>query len=235
MRLFIVLFFCLSISLSAKEILFIGNSYTAQSRQTLQQLLKVEKCEWKMTFVTKGGFTLAKHLQDSKNVELIKSKKWDAIIFQEQSQTPAYGNLRKGYFASLKKIQELCKKDKTPLYLFTSWGRRDGDKQNIKVAPTYEKMQSMLDEAFAEGAKKYKMTPLPTNKLWRAIMEQDQNLGKSLYKNDGSHPSKKGAYLVALSLYCTLENLSPDKVSFSGDLSSSEQKLVKSLAQKVFK
>lgn len=235
MRLLILLSLCLSSLLSAKEVLFIGNSYTMQSRAALQSLLKSEQVNWKMTFITKGGFTLAKHLNNPQNIEIMKSKKWDAIVLQEQSQTPAYSNLRVGYFDSLKKIQQMYKKDKTPIYLFTSWGRRDGDKQNKKAAPTYEKMQDMLDETFAEGAKKYKMTPLPTNKLWRAVMENDLNLGKSLYKKDGSHPSSKGAYLVALSLYCTLENKTPEQVNYNGDFSSAEATQVKKWASQFTK
>jgi hypothetical protein len=234
MRLFIFLSLCLSFAASAKDVLFIGNSYTMQSRGVLQSLLKAEQVKWNMTFITKGGFTLAKHLQNPQNIDLMKSKKWDAIILQEQSQTPAYSNLRKGYFESLKQIQNMYKKDKTPIYLFSSWGRRDGDKQNKKAAPTYDKMQSMLDEAFTEGAKKYKMTSLPINKLWREVMETDPHLGKELYKNDGSHPSAKGAYLVALSLYCTLEKVPVSQVRFSGDLDAKQYEEVQKLATKIF-
>ena len=235
MRFFILLFLCLSSLVSAKEVLFIGNSYTMQSRAALQNLLKSEQVSWNMTFITKGGFTLEKHLNNPQNIEIMKSKKWDAIILQEQSQTPAYSNFRGGYFGSLKKIQKMYKKDKTPIYLFTSWGRRDGDKQNKKAAPTYEKMQGMLDEAFEEGAKKYKMTELPTNKLWRAVMENDLDLGKTLYKKDGSHPSNKGAYLVALSLYCSLENKTPEQVKYNGDFSSIEANQVKKWASQLTK
>jgi len=230
MKFFIILVFMGTVTLCAKDVLFIGNSYTMQTRQTLQQMLKAEGIQWQMTFITRGGFTLGRHLQSPQNIELMKSKKWDAIVLQEQSQTPAYGNLRKGYFASLAKIQKMFKKDKTPIYLFTSWGRRDGDKQNIKVAPTYDKMQDMLDEAFAQGAKKYKMKTLPINQIWRGVMEADSEFGKSLYRNDGSHPSAKGAYLVAFSLISILENKKPETFNFTGQLSESELKLVKKLS-----
>jgi hypothetical protein len=128
----------------------------------------------------------------------------------------------------------MFKKDKTPIFLFTSWGRRDGDKKNIKVAPNYEKMQDMLDEAFAEGAKKYKMTTLPTNKLWRSVMKKDLKLGKEFYRKDGSHPSAKGAYLVAFSMFCSLESKSPRDVKFKGQLTEDDFKLVKNLAEKTF-
>mgnify|MGYP006135396235 CR=1 FL=1 len=64
MRAFILLLLSLSFSLAAKDILFIGNSYTMQSRGTLEKLLKSEQVKWNMTHICKGGFTLAKHLKD---------------------------------------------------------------------------------------------------------------------------------------------------------------------------
>ena len=235
MKVFIFLVVSLSFSLMAKDILFIGNSYTMQSRGTLEKLLKSEQVKWNMTHICKGGFTLEKHLKDDKNKSLIQSKKWDAIILQEQSQTPAYSNLRKGYLSALANIAKLNKKTQSPIYLFTSWGRRDGDKQNIKTSPTYEVMQKKLNEGFSEGKKKYKMKLLPIAGLWEKVRKENPELGRELYKNDGSHPSSKGAFLVALSLYCTIENLDPTKVEFSGDLNSQEAKQVKTLAGKIFK
>jgi len=230
----ISVFLCLNLSVLAKEVLFIGNSYTGQSRQTIQEMLDAENCEWNMTFMKRGSFTLARHLQNPQNIELMKSKRWDAVILQEQGQTPAYPNLREGYFSSLKKIQEIFKENKTPIYLFTSWGKRDGDKVNIRHAPTYEKMQSMLDEGFAAGAKRHKMIALPLNKLWRAVMASNKELGQELYKRDGSHPSAKGAYLVALSTFCILENEKPADIEFRGQLTEEEFTLIKKLAEKVF-
>ena len=68
----------------------------------------------------------------------------------------------------------------------------------------------------------------------RSVMKKDLKLGKELYRKDGSHPSAKGAYLVALSMFCTLESKSPRDVKFKGQLTEAEFKLVKELAGKTF-
>ena len=65
-------------------------------------------------------------------------------------------------------------------------------------------------------------------------MKKDLKFGKDLYKMDGSHPSAKGAYLVALSIFCTLESKSPRKVKFQGQLTEAEFKLLRDLASKMF-
>lgn len=65
-------------------------------------------------------------------------------------------------------------------------------------------------------------------------MESNKEFGKELYKKDGSHPSDKGAYLVALSIFCVLENKKPSELKFKGQLTDEEFNLVKRLAEKVF-
>ena len=73
------------------RILFIGNSYTGQIRETLTELIKAspEGASTEMEFITPGGKTLEFHRQKESTVERIKKSNWDFVVLQDQSQTPA--------------------------------------------------------------------------------------------------------------------------------------------------
>jgi hypothetical protein len=212
--------------------LFIGNSYSSQIRKTFTQLIKHEKRPLHVEFKVPGGWTLTKHLQDPKTTELIKSRKWTYVVLQEQSQTPAYSNLRINFFKSSKELAKLIKKQNaTPLFYMT-WGRRDGDKQNIKTAPTYAKMQLLLSQAYTQISQESQSDLAPVGLTWQEVREQAPELGKQLYKNDGSHPSEKGAYLAALVIYCKILKLTPNQISYRASLTDAEVTLIKTSAKK---
>ena len=212
--------------------LFIGNSYSAQIRKTFTQLIKHEKRPLHVEFKVSGGWTLTKHLQDTKTTELIKSRQWTYVVIQEQSQTPAYRYSQVSFFKSSKELAKLIKnQNATPLFYMT-WGRRDGDTQNIKLAPTYLEMQKRLTEAYTQIAKESKSELAPVGLTWQEVREQAPELGKQLYKNDGSHPSEKGAYLAALVIYCKILKLTPNQISYRASLTDAEVTLIKTAAKK---
>jgi hypothetical protein len=64
------------------------------------------------------------------------------------------------------------------------------------------------------------------------VRKQAPELGKQLYKKDGSHPSEQGAYLASLIIYCKLLNLTPDKISYRANLSDAEINVIKDAAKK---
>ena len=99
------------------SVLFIGNSYSAQIRKTFTQLIKHEKRPLHVEFKVSGGWTLTKHLQDTKTTELIKSRQWTYVVLQEQSQTPAYRYSQVSFFKSSKELAKLIKnQNATPLF-----------------------------------------------------------------------------------------------------------------------
>ena len=53
-------------------------------------------------------------------------------------------------------------------------------------------------------------------------MATNPELGRELYKGDGSHPSAKGAYLAACCFYASLTGGDPRAVMFEGGLSAEE-------------
>jgi hypothetical protein len=60
-------------------------------------------------------------------------------------------------------------------------------------------------------------------------------LGVELYRGDGSHPSKKGAYLAANVFYITLFGADPTKLDFTFGLPVDECKIMQVAAAKATK
>ena len=214
---FLLLIFC-CLALHGKNVLFIGNSYTANTRPHLQKIAIIE--DWKVEFICPGGRKLTQHLNNKAVHDKIKATKWDYIFLQEQSQTPAYGNLRINYFNALAGFKK--KFPQQNFVLFTTWGRRDGDKLNKKVAPTYLSMQKLLNQAFDEASKKFQMTKTLTSYNWQKVYHQNPLLFTSFYANDGSHLSSKAGHFNALWSYNIISGKNISMCKYKGPLLKSE-------------
>ncbi len=188
------------------RVLFIGNSYTAPLKSALPALLKQSpNSAAELQFITRGGFTLQKHLDSEATRDAIRTGNWNYVVLQEQSQTPALGGAHTASFQ--KSTAELCElisdADATPV-LYLTWGRKDGDKRNPELLPDYATMQSKLTEAYTTAAEENDALLAPIGNVWSKVREQDPALGEALYRPDGSHPSAKGTFLVACVFLHTL-------------------------------
>lgn len=211
------------------KILFIGNSYTGQIRKTVTDLIKSSPhAKTQLTFITPGGKTLAFHLANEKTVATIKDGKFDFVILQDQSQTPAV--FPKKFHQAALGLDKIIDQSGARTVFYQTWGRRDGDKQNPKLFPTYESMQKALSKSYSSTSKACNATLAPVGDTWQALRSKNQKMGRELYRKDGSHPSAKGAYLAACVLYATLFNEDPRKLTFTGGLPEAEAKLIRDLA-----
>jgi hypothetical protein len=185
-----------------KRVLFIGNSYTAQNKGTLLQLLADSPHNGStFEFITKGGAKLAQHLANEATVGKIKNGNWDFVVLQEQSQTPALpGKHGESFQQSVDQFSKLIREAGAEPILFMTWGRRDGDKKNISLFPDFGTMQTKLTTAYQEAAGRNHLIVAPVGLAWAAAREKAPSLGKELYRNDGSHPSAKGAILATIVL-----------------------------------
>lgn len=214
---------------SAEKILFVGNSYTGGIRKMVNELVRESPhSDAQIGFINPGGKTLEFHLKDKDTITKIKNGKFDFIVLQDQSQFPAVfpDRFQKAAVALNKIIDQSGSKT----IFYETWGRRDGDKINKKLFPTYEPMQKALSKNYQSTAKKCKATLAPVGTTWKIVREKDPELGKKLYARDGSHPSKKGAYLAACVFYATLFSEDPRKLKFTGGLPKDEAELIRNIA-----
>ena len=204
-------FFLLLTSLSAENILFIGNSYTGGIKSTLSELFKKENTATKLEFINPGGKNLMFHVTNPKTMQVIKNGDWDKIILQDQSQTPALPNYNKIFHKATAEFTKLFKslKKQPKVYYYMTWGRRDGDKKNAKVFPDYETMQELLTENYNKAATVNKATIVPVGLAFKEVFKKHPDFFNNLYAKDGSHPSKAGAYLAACVFYGTILDQAP--------------------------
>ena len=115
-----------------KRILFIGNSYTAGIQSTLKSFVKASPHQGThLEFITPGGKNLLFHADQKKTIERIRDGKWDIVVLQDQSQTPAVMPAR--FLEGARKLHEIIAKSGARTAYYQTWGRRDGDKRNMKL------------------------------------------------------------------------------------------------------
>ena len=205
------------------KVLFIGNSYTGGIRDTLNNLIGASPYSQSIIeYAVRGGWTLRQHLNDRSTISRIESAKWDYVVLQEQSQAPTLPEKCDEFYDAAVALSTIIRQSGAKPVLYMTWGRRDKDTQNPKINPDYETMQMRLTMAYKEAAKKADALIAPVGQAWRSVRRDHPNLWSQLYRDDGSHPSKKGAYLAACVFYATLFKSDPTQLDFSGSLSGSE-------------
>jgi hypothetical protein len=220
----------------ALKVLFIGNSYTGGIRDTLNDLVEASPySQSTFEYAVKGGWTLKQHLNDSKTIARIKSTKWDYVVLQEQSQTPTLPGKYDDFCDAVVALSTMIRRQGAKPVLYMTWGRRDKDGQNPQINPDYETMQMRLSMAYTNAAKKADAIIAPVGEAWRIVRRERPQLGIQLYRDDGSHPSKKGAYLAACLFYATLFDVDPTELDFNSSLSEEEASYFKNKAKKAIK
>lgn len=208
--------------------LFLGNSYTHRNDlpELVSSFAKSQGHQLIKTTYAPGGYHLQRHLGDSKSLGFIKSKKWDYVVLQEQSQLPSFSNAQveaevfpyaKGLVDSIK-ANDSC----TEIAFYMTWGRKNGDSGNCGVWPpvcTYEGMDSLLSLRYRQMASDNKGIVSPVGAVWKYIRKNHKNI--ELYSSDGSHPSKAGSYLAACCFYTTLFRVDPTQSSYKYSLTDS--------------
>ncbi|MGB0153474.1 MAG: DUF4886 domain-containing protein [Verrucomicrobiales bacterium] len=180
------------------RVLFVGNSYTGQVRATFLSMLKGTEAEnIHFEFITPGGCTLGRHLENDKTVKTIEEGDWDLVILQEQSQTPGLpGKFGDSFQDSADKLCRMIRTAGAEPVFYMTWGRRDGDSRNSGIYPDYDAMQEKLTDAYEKAARRNKAEIAPVGIAWKKVRKEFPELGEKLYKADGSHPSALGACLV---------------------------------------
>jgi hypothetical protein len=216
----------------AKKVLFIGNSYTSQCSETITELFKSESPDWKLSFHTKGGKDLAYHLADPTTEPMIRSKQWDFVILQEQSQKSGLGGkFSQEFHKSVATFSKIIRDAGSTPCLYLTWGRKAGDKKNPKIYPDYPTMQKKISAAYLKAAKKNKARILPVGLAYSKIKNKDQSLFESLYKKDRSHPSGNGAYVVSSVFWGALTGKDPRIIKWRGGIEQPKAARLRQAAQ----
>lgn len=191
------------------RVLFIGNSYSFKIPKEFEKLAKSEGKKIEVDQVTKGGWTLARHAKAQDTLGKIAKGKWDVVVLQEQSQTPAFPEHQRTLImdAAAKKLADTTRDAGAIPVFFLTWGRQNGDKQNAASFPndTYAAMQKRLISGYKNvAAHAGGAYVVPVGEVWSTLRQMKQDEG--LYTKDGSHPAKRGNYLGACVFFSALYN-----------------------------
>ncbi|HEX2676690.1 MAG TPA: hypothetical protein VHM19_08625 [Polyangiales bacterium] len=236
-----------------QRVLFVGNSYTSFNdlpglyntlATSSEQYASVE------TFgVMPGGWTLAQHAADADTEgkplhdQLAEGAKWKFVVLQDQSEIPAFGPDHLGEMMSRDgavKLAEHASMLGAHTVLYMTWGRRDGDSQNMELLPDFQTMQDKLEAGYRDYAKAirdagYDVTIAPVGLAFAAIHDDGTNAKvqfASLYADDGSHPSPAGSYLAACVLFGTIAGLDAlDAVAAPAGMPAADMQYLVSVAK----
>ena len=214
---------------STLHILFIGNSYTAANDLTgmFTQLACSGGHRVEAAMAAEGGWTIANHLASSETMGKLSGQKWNFVVLQEQSQTPAteYGRRQVMYPAVRQMVSKINAVGAKPI-LFMTWGHRDGWPDG--GLQNYTDMQTQLFVGYLGIAKELNVPVAPAGYAWFEARRLNPQV--NLWQDDGSHPNEAGTYLAACVFYATLFQQSPKGLPYSASLSPETAQTLQALA-----
>lgn len=221
------------------KVLFIGNSYT-YSNNLPQMLEQVASSVNGSNFFyteshTPGGSRLMTHATNPTVINLIKSKDWDFVVMQCQSQEPSFPitQVQKDVFPYAKSLSDTIRyfnKCAQPVF-FMTWGRENGDAQNCASWPpvcTYEGMDSLLHERYVQMGMDNDALISPVGQVWN-YLRKDLSSNINLYAGDGSHPSLKGSYAAAVTFYTLLTRSNPLDIMYDANIDPLEADTIRNV------
>ncbi len=211
------------------HVLFIGNSYTYVNDlpSVFTRLACAGGRKVQTATLATGGWTLANHLASPQTSSTLQQQKWDFVVLQEQSQTPAtdYGRTEVMYPAARALVSQIRAQGAQPLF-FLTWGHQNGWPE--AGLPDYATMQAQLSVGYLGIARELNAPVVPVGAAWQAAQGQKPPL--ALWQSDGSHPSEAGTYLAACVFYAAVFRQSPEGLAYLGGQPPAAARTLQALA-----
>jgi hypothetical protein len=184
---------------TALKVLFIGNSYTDGIQRVLAEMVAGSlHGESQLRFVWGGGATLQGLIDNGRAQKWIDRGPWDVVVLQEQSQLPALvGRPRRMFDEAVGTLVQKIRDGGAEPVLYMTWGRRDGDAENMGLLGDFATMQRRLSEAYRAAGERHGVRVAAVGEAWAEVRGKDAALGERLYQEDGAHPSAEGACVAA--------------------------------------
>lgn len=176
------------------RVLFVGNSFSFGVPRAVEEASAREGKRWDVGRVTRGGWTLEKHVGNPATLSAIRDGKWDVVVLQEQSRIPSVPWQRKARMipAARKLAEEARAAGAVPVF-YQTWGYRGGDEW--RKGDDFAAMNARLREGYAEAAETLGMQVVPVGDAWEREVKEGR--GDRLYDEDGRHPSAAGDKVTA--------------------------------------
>ena len=214
------------------NILFVGNSFTFffDVPSMVSNLARENGIEATVHSVTKGGRRMIANLTEGdeyheKIKSLLAENTYDALILQEQSNTPITSPdiFEEGFFGVAAMVG--AKRN----ILYSTWGYEDGHAWLSENGMTSREMEAKLRVKYEELAKKMSADISPVGALFSSLSGL-----LPLYDKDKKHQSYTGSAISALTHYTKLFGHFPASTS-SLEISEETKKIIKEEILKTIK
>lgn len=212
------------------RVLFIGNSLTAVNDlpAMIARLAKAagEQRAFEPRSKTVGGAGLKDHLAAGYVPPLLSEAAWDAVVLQDQGQTPALPPADREvlFFAPLRQLDAMIRSAGSHIVLYETFGRREGGFKGDE----YAAMQRRLDDGYNRAAIELKAELVPVGAVWERALHTQPNL--QLWADDGLHPTPAGTYLAACAFYTHFYRHSPAGNPYRAELNDADALAIQKLA-----
>lgn len=182
------------------NVLFIGNSYTYVNDMPsiLEQISANNSESIHSTMAVAGGATLEMHWNNPQTRSLLRSRKWDVAVLQEQSMQPIGNPASFSQYAGL--LANEARSSGAKVMLYMTWAREGSPEQ-----------QDDLTNAYRSVAANSCCRVAPVGEAWRIVRDRRSDI--ALFADDGSHPSPAGSYLTACVFYAAITGKTPVGIS----------------------
>lgn len=194
----IILLFLIPITLSSqndgtKKVLLVGNSFTYfwNMPQMVNAMAELDDYPMEVRQSTVGGSTWEEHYNEKKGTitrKLLKSKKWDYVVLQDQSSSTIDNVDRFKEYGT--KLGEVISDYGAKPYLMMTWAYLSNPL-----------MQDVISDQYRNLAKSMGTDVIPVGEVLMRARELRPDLN---FYSDDKHPSPEGSYLVALVMYKAL-------------------------------
>ena len=213
----------------AINVLFVGNSLTHYNNlpQIIQDIARSNGYKLRYGTHLIGGSTLQQHANSRELQQKLRSKNWNFVILQEQSQRPAFAEkqVKREVLDNAEKIVNAIRSTNpdSEVMFYMTMARKDGDKINAEATQLYELgsydgMQRRINNTYLTLAWKNSALVAPVGVVWQYMMTNYSEI--PLY-TDPVHPNINGSYLAACVLFSTLHqhpcqgSVVPDNIKVS--------------------
>lgn len=198
------------------RLLFVGNSYTRfhampfMVRAALRSLPHHPRVE--VELVAHPGWTLERHLASGRPQRRIAAGRFTHVVLQDHSLS-AVGDaarLRDAVHA----LHAASRDAGARTVLYETWARREGAPQyrHDDAPATPDEMLAQIGAAYGALARETGAPVAPAGRAFAIARAEHPEI--ELYREDGSHPSEAGSYLVAVTLTGVLSGHDPNELRY---------------------
>ncbi len=186
----------------AKRVLIIGNSYTFYNNlpDSLEALSRKTSYPLEVNSYTAGAMSLHGFLtmpQHAKARQLVESGKYDWVILQDQSQTPAYKPDET--LSAVQRWADIARQHDIRVMLFLTWAH--ASRQGNRYQPMLD-MQERTSTTYCKAALACHARVAPVGEAWAEWYRR--NPDTPLHGKDCYHPNAMGSYLAACVLHASI-------------------------------